>query len=118
VAHYDVTPEALADLEANPDVVSISPNQAVHSFIDRVTCSADYWPLYSYFTSIHRSYAAELGIAILDSGVNSANPNFHNPQSFRVCLLYDDGPTPRRIEPLLIFTDVEVPVGVEVAAQV
>ena len=35
-----------------------------------------------------------------------------------VCLLYDDGPTPRRIEPLLIFTDVEVPVGIEVAAQV
>ena len=36
----------------------------------------------------------------------------------RVCLLYDDGPTSRRIEPLLIFTDVEVPVGIEVAAQV
>jgi hypothetical protein len=35
----------------------------------------------------------------------------------RVCLLYDDGPTPRRIEPLLIFTDVEGPVGIEVAAQ-
>ena len=36
----------------------------------------------------------------------------------RVCLLYDDGPAPRRIESLLIFTDVEVPVGIEVAAQV
>ena len=35
-----------------------------------------------------------------------------------VCLLYDDGPAPRPIEPLLIFTDVEVPVGIEVAAQV
>jgi hypothetical protein len=35
-----------------------------------------------------------------------------------VCLLYDDGPTPRRIEPLLIFTDVEIPVGIEIAAQV
>jgi hypothetical protein len=48
VAHYDVTPEAaggLADLEANTHVVSISPNRAVHGFIDRVTCSADYWPL-------------------------------------------------------------------------
>jgi hypothetical protein len=36
----------------------------------------------------------------------------------RVCLLYDDGPTPRRTEPLLIFTDVEIPVGIEIAAQV
>jgi cytochrome c peroxidase len=40
------------------------------------------------------------------------------PKFEGVCLLYDDGPTPRPIEPLLIFTDVEVPVGIEVAAQV
>ena len=42
----------------------------------------------------------------------------HGTDSCWVCLLYDDGPTPRRIEPLLIFTDVEVPVSIEVAAQV
>jgi len=48
VAHYDVTPEALADLESNPAVVSISPNRALRGFIDRVTCSANYWPLNSF----------------------------------------------------------------------
>jgi hypothetical protein len=41
-----------------------------------------------------------------------------SPEMDWVCLLYDDGPTPRRIEPLLIFTDVEIPVGIEIAAQV
>jgi hypothetical protein len=40
------------------------------------------------------------------------------PNIVWVCLLYDDGPTPRRIESQLIFADVEVPVGVEVATEV
>ena len=39
--------------------------------------------------------------------------------SFRgVWLLYDDGPATGRIEPFLVFDDVESPVGVEVAAEV
>ena len=54
VAHYDVTPEALADLEANPDVVSISPNQPVQGFKDRVTSSSNYWPLYNHYVSTGR----------------------------------------------------------------
>jgi hypothetical protein len=59
---------------------------------------------------------------IIDSkaALIDASEEIHNlkGQVNWVCLLYDDGPTPRRIEPLLIFTDVEIPVGIEVAAQV
>ena len=77
VAHYDVTPEALADLEASPEVVSISPNSPIQSFIDRVTCSANYWPLNSYYMSLGRGKAPGIGVAILDSGINASNPNFN-----------------------------------------
>jgi len=77
VAHYDLTPEALADLEANPNVVSISPNQPLQAFIDRVTCSANYWPLNDYYMSLGRGKAPGIGVAILDSGINPANPNFN-----------------------------------------
>src|ERR1039457_2261393 len=77
VAHYDVTPEALADLEATPDVVSISPNRAVHGFKDRVTCSSNYWPLYNHYVSTGRKKAAGIGVAIVDSGISTSNPNFN-----------------------------------------
>ena len=77
VAHYDVTPEALADLEANPDVVSISPNLHLQGFIDRVTCSSNYWPLNSYYMSLGRGKAPGIGVAILDSGISMSNPNFN-----------------------------------------
>src|ERR1022692_2318257 len=36
MAHYDVTAEALADLEGNPDVVSINPNRRVSGNLDHV----------------------------------------------------------------------------------
>jgi len=77
VGHYDVTPEALADLESNPEVVSISPNLRLQAFIDRVTCSSNYWPLNSYYMSLGRGKAPGIGVAILDSGINAANPNFN-----------------------------------------
>src|ERR1017187_4983670 len=75
VAHYDVTPEALADLEANPDVVSINPNLPVGAFVDQATYSADYWPVSSYYVSIGRSKAYGIGIAIIDSGIDMSHPD-------------------------------------------
>src|ERR1035438_10022568 len=51
LAHYDVTPEALADLEANPDVVSISPNLPLQSNLDHALTSADYLPLANHYMS-------------------------------------------------------------------
>jgi len=77
VGHYEVTPEALADLEANPEVVSISPNLPLGATVDRVTASADYWPLNSYYISLGRGKAPGIGVAILDSGISSTNPNFN-----------------------------------------
>ncbi len=77
VGHYDVTPEALADLEANPAVVSISPNLPLGASIDRVTASSNYWPLNTYYMSRGRGKAPGIGIAILDSGISSTNPNFN-----------------------------------------
>ena len=77
VAHYDVTPEALADLEANPDVISINPNLPVGAFVDRATNSADFWPLSDHYVAINRGKAAGIGVAILDSGINAAHPNFN-----------------------------------------
>ena len=76
VAHYAVTPEALADLEANPDVVSISPNLPVQAYLDHATASADYDPLANHYVAIGRGKAWGIGIAIIDSGVNPANINF------------------------------------------
>ena len=35
-----------------------------------------------------------------------------------VCLLFDDGPPPCRIEPLLVFLDVKGPILIEVATEV
>ena len=39
VAHYDVTSEALAGLEADPDVVSINPNLPLGAFVNRAISS-------------------------------------------------------------------------------
>src|ERR1039458_8762633 len=70
VAHYDVTPEALADLEANPDVVSINPNLPVSANLDHAMASANVNPLTSHYVSIGRSKAYGIGIAIIDSGID------------------------------------------------
>src|ERR1700690_940014 len=79
VAHYDVTPEALADLEANPDVVSINPNLPLVAFLDHAMASEDYMPLANYYMASGRSAAAGIGVAIIDSGINAAHPNFNTP---------------------------------------
>jgi hypothetical protein len=55
VAHYDVTPEALADLESNPDVVSIGPNRALAANDAYSTMSADYNALANYYNAIGRT---------------------------------------------------------------
>ena len=78
VGHYDVTPEALADLESNPNVVSIRPNSLLRAFVDRVTCSSNFWPLNSYLMSLGSGKAQPgIGVAIIDSGISSTNPNFN-----------------------------------------
>src|ERR1017187_8095865 len=90
VAHYDVTPEALADLEANPDVVSISPNLPLQGFKDRVTCSSNYWPLYNHYVSTGRKKAAGIGVAIVDSGISTSNPNFNLFLSSKSRIVYSE----------------------------
>ena len=90
VAHYDVTPAALADLEANPDVVSISPNLPLQGFKDRVTCSSNYWPLYNHYVSTGRKKAAGIGVAIVDSGISTSNPNFNLFLSSKSRIVYSE----------------------------
>ena len=88
VVHYDVSPEALADLEADPDVVSITPNRPIEGFLDHATYSAHYWPLSNHYVSIGRGKAWGIGIAILDSGINAAHPNFDAWDSDRSRVVY------------------------------
>src|ERR1039457_869827 len=75
VAHYDVTPEALADLEANPDVISINPNLPVSANLDHAMANANVNPLTSHYVSIGRSKAYGIGIAIIDSGIDMSHPD-------------------------------------------
>jgi hypothetical protein len=49
VAHYDVTPEALAQLEADPNVVAITPNLPVQVYLDHAMYSTDYMPMANYY---------------------------------------------------------------------
>ena len=76
VGHYDVTTEALADLEGNPDVVSISPNRTVSADDAYATMSADYNAVANYYNGIGRTMGTGLGIAIIDSGIDSSHPDF------------------------------------------
>jgi len=76
VAHYDVSPEALADLEANPGVVSISPNRPLSASDAYATMSADYNVLANYYNGIGRTMGTGIGIAIIDSGIDSSHPDF------------------------------------------
>jgi serine protease AprX len=75
VAHYEVSPEALAELEADPGVVSISPNRPVSAVLDHAMANADVNPLFSFYVSINRAKAYGIGIAIIDSGIYSAHPD-------------------------------------------
>src|ERR1017187_3786939 len=60
VAHYDVTPEALADLEANPDVVSINPNLPVSANLDHAMANANVNPLISRRLTLESSTTSRL----------------------------------------------------------
>ena len=75
VAHYDVTEEALADLEANPSVVSISPNRRVTANLDHVMAVTNVGKLQQYYGSINRAKALGISIAIIDSGINEWHPD-------------------------------------------
>ena len=88
VVHYEVTAEALAELEADPDVVSISPNQPVAAFLDHARISANFSPLQAIYNTSGRSKAANIGVAILDSGVNPAMSTFHRYGSTRSRIVY------------------------------
>ena len=58
VAHYTVTPEALADLENNKDVVSISPNRPVKSTDECSNYTGNFQPLSDYYiNTLKRSKA-------------------------------------------------------------
>jgi serine protease AprX len=88
VAHYDVSPEALADLEANPDVVSIGPNRPVSSNDAFATMSADYNAVANYYNGIGRTMGTGIGIAIIDSGIDGAHPDFNRYRSSTNRIVY------------------------------
>src|ERR1039458_345684 len=75
VAHYDVTPEALADLEGNPDVVSVQPNRKVTGNLDHVMAVTNVDQLSDYYVKQGRAKALGIGIAIIDSGINIWHPD-------------------------------------------
>jgi len=56
-------------------VVSITPNRQVEGFLDHATYSAHYSPLGNHYATIGRAKAWGMGVAILDSGINSTHPN-------------------------------------------
>jgi serine protease AprX len=72
-----VTPEALADLENDPNVVSISPDRPVQAVLDHVAASVQLTPLADYFEDANRPMGAGIGVAVIDSGINVTHPNFN-----------------------------------------
>ncbi len=74
----NVTPEALADLENDPNVISISPDRPVQAVLDHVAASVNMNPLHQYYNSISRGKGWGIGVAIIDSGINVNHPNFNS----------------------------------------
>lgn len=75
--HISVTPEALADLEGDPNVVAISPDRPVQAVLDHVAASAQLFPLGYYYQSISKAPGAGIGVAVIDSGINANHPDFN-----------------------------------------
>jgi serine protease AprX len=88
MAHYSVSPEALADLESNADVVAISPNRVVRGMEDYADYSIDFYNLDDYYLAMNRAKAGGIGIAIIDSGINLSHPNFNQWQSSTSRIVY------------------------------
>ena len=91
VGHYSVTPEALADLENNPDVVSVSPNRPLTTLDDVGDYSTNFNALNDYYNlTLNRWKAKGVGIAILDSGINASHPNFNAWKSTTSRIVYSE----------------------------
>jgi serine protease AprX len=88
MAHYAVSTEALADLESNKDVLWISPNRTVKGADDYSDYSIDFISLNNYYLANSRAKAGGVGIAIIDSGINAAHPNFNQWQSSTSRIVY------------------------------
>ncbi len=76
VAHVAVNAADLAALEQDPEVISISPDREVTSYLEKAQASINYYSLSNYFDGINRAKAAGVVIAILDSGVYASHKNF------------------------------------------
>ena len=90
MSHYAVTPDALASLEADKDVVSISPNRPLKGMEDLSDYSVNFNPLNDYYNAINRWKARGIGIAILDSGINAGHPNFNAWASTTSRIVYSE----------------------------
>jgi serine protease AprX len=85
-----VTPESLADLEKDPNVVSISPDRPVMAVLDHVGASVNLTPLHSYYNSIGRGKGWGIGVAVIDSGINTSHPDFNSWRTNNSRVVYSE----------------------------
>ena len=89
MAAYDVTESGLAALENDPDVTSISPDREVRGMLEHTGASVNLIPIHNYYNSIGRGKADGIGIAIIDSGIDQAHPNFKSYLSSKNRIVYN-----------------------------
>ena len=87
-AVFSMSPRGLADLANDPDVVMISPDHKVTGELDRAAYSANYVQLANYLDGIHSAKGGGVGIAIIDSGIDTGHPNFKGFNSANSRIVY------------------------------
>ena len=73
----EVTPEELEALKADKSVTYISPaDREVSGFLDKENAAIKFWPVNDYLNATGHGKGYGVGVALIDSGIDSTHPNF------------------------------------------